>query len=80
MTAVKAKHVLGDKGNRLARREIWLWAFSVLTPKTPPTPFLTYYQNLRGRGMRGNVAMGHLAGKLISVLFFCLKGRVPTLL
>jgi transposase len=68
-----SKHTLGDKGNRLARREIWLWALSLLTPSSPATPFRAYFQQLRARGMRGNVAMGHLAGKLISVLYYCLK-------
>jgi len=69
-----AKYRLGEKGNRFARREVWLWVISLLTPKAPPTPFRAYYERLRSRGMRGNVAVGHVAGKLISVLFHCLKG------
>jgi len=43
----------------------------------PPNPFRTYYQRLRGRGMSGSVAIGHLAGKLISVLYFCLRSGQP---
>jgi transposase len=66
-------HRLGSKGSRLARREIWLWTMSLLAPQQAPTPFRTYYQRLRERGMRGNAAVGHVAGKLISVLFHCLK-------
>ena len=66
-------HRLGSKGSRLARREVWLWAMTLLTPQHAPTPFRPYYQRLRARGMRGNAAVGHVAGKLISVLFYCLK-------
>lgn len=66
-------HRLGQKGNRLARREIWLWTISLLTPQSHARPFRDYYQRLRQRGMRGNVAVGHVAGKLIGVMFHCLK-------
>jgi transposase len=68
-----SKHRLGEKGNRLARREVWRWAVGLLSPRTPPTPFRAYYERLRARGVRGSVAVGHVAGKLISVLFHCLK-------
>jgi transposase len=68
-----SRHRLGQKGNRLARREIWLWVMGLLGPATTPNPFHSYYQRLRARGVRGNVAIGHVAGKLISVLFHCLK-------
>jgi transposase len=68
-----SKHRLGEKGNRMARREMWLWVIGLLSPLTSPTPFRAYYQRLRARGVRGNVAVGHVAGKLISVLFHCLK-------
>lgn len=66
-------HRLGAKGSRLARREVWLWSISLLTPQHAPTPFRTYYRRLREQGMRGNAAVGHVAGKLITVLFYCLK-------
>ena len=46
---------------------------SLLAPRHAPTPFRTYYQRLRQRGMRGNAAVGRVAGKLITVLFHCLK-------
>lgn len=68
-----SQHRLGLSGNRLARREVWLWAMSVVSPLTPTSPFRDYYQRLRARGMPGHVAIGHLAGKLISVLFFCAR-------
>jgi len=66
------RHRLGQKGNRLARREVWLWVVG-LSPRRELTPFRVYYQRLRDRGMAGNVAVGHVAGKLISVLFACLR-------
>ncbi len=71
------KHHLGKSGNRIGRHEIWLWSLQMLSPLFPPNPFRTYYQRLRGRGMSGSVAIGHLAGKLISVLFFCLHSGQP---
>jgi transposase len=72
-----AKHRLGAGGNRLARRELWLWAMQLLGPRCPETPFRLYYRRLRARNVRANVAVGHLAGKLISVLFFCLRNEQP---
>ena len=68
-----SQHTLGLSGNRLARREFWLWSMQLLTPLTPATPFRAYYQRLRDRGMPGSTALGHLAGKLVSVLFYCLR-------
>jgi len=72
-----SKHRLGLSGNRLARRELWLWSLQLLSPAFPETPFRAYYRRLRVRGMAGQVAMGHVAGKLISVLFFCLRRGQP---
>jgi len=75
-TSVFSQH-LGSSGNRLARREIWLWAMQLISPRCPPTPFRTYYDRLRERNVKGNVAVGHLASKLITVLFFCLRSERP---
>ncbi len=72
-----SRHHLGRSGNRLARRELWLWSWELLTPVRGDTPFRDYYRRLRARGMTGPVAMGHLAGKLISVLFHCLRSGTP---
>jgi transposase len=72
-----SKHRLGRSGNRMARRELWLWALELLSPSCGYTPFRAYYRRLRERHMTGRVAMGHLAGKLISVLFFCLRSGTP---
>ncbi len=75
-TSVFSQH-LGSSGNRLARREVWLWAMQLISPRCSPTPFRTYYERLRKRNMKGNVAVGHLASKLITVLFFCLRSEQP---
>ena len=64
-----SKHQLGQSGSRMARRELWLWVMQLLSPKTPPTPFRAYYSRLRQRGVPGRTAIGHVAGKLISILF-----------
>lgn len=71
------RHRLGTVGERNARRMIWLWALSLVTPQAPETPFKAWYRALRGRGMRGNVAVGHLASKLVSVVYFCLLRGEP---
>lgn len=71
-----SKHRLGRSGNRMARRELWLWTWELISPAHPATPFRDYYRRLRERGMAGHVAMGHLAGKLISVLFHCLRSGI----
>ena len=72
-----SKHRLGYSGNRLGRREVWFWAMQLITPRQATTPFAAYYQRLRARGVPGHAAVGHLAGKLISVLFFCLRSGRP---
>ena len=71
------KHRLGRSGNRMARRELWLWAWELIRQSHAASPFRDYYRRLRERGMAGNVAMGHLAGKLITVLFHCLRNGTP---
>jgi transposase len=72
-----ANYRLGNRGNRIARREIWLWGAQLVSRQHPPSPFRVYYQRLRGRGVPGYTAMGHLAGKLLSLVFFCLRSGEP---
>jgi len=71
------RHRLGQKGNRLARREVWLWVMTLIKSDCEVATFRAYYQRLRERGMAGKVAVGHVAGKLISVLFFCMRNGEP---
>jgi len=71
------RHRLGEKGNRLARREVWLWVLSLLRSDCQIGTFRAYYQRLRKRGVGGKVAVGHTASKLISLLFFCLRHGQP---
>lgn len=68
-----SSHRLGQGGNRIARRELWLWTMNLLSPIYGQNPFRAYYARLRSRGMLGRVAVGHVASKLISVLYFCLR-------
>ncbi|HAW09954.1 MAG TPA: IS110 family transposase [Chloroflexi bacterium] len=72
-----SKHRLGLSGNRLARRELWLWSMSIVAPRFPANPFKDYYARLRARNLAGHVAIGHVAGKLISVLFYCMRNGEP---
>lgn len=71
------RHRLGQKGNRIARREVWLWVMTLIKSDSDARTFRIYYERLRARGMPGKVAIGHVAGKLISVLFFCLRKGEP---
>lgn len=72
-----SRHWLGRSGNRMARRELWLWSMQLVSHQFPPNPFQAYYRRLRERAMPGKVAIGHAAGKLASVLFFCLRHQEP---
>lgn len=72
-----SKHRLGLSGNRLARRELWLWSMAIVAPRFPDNAFKVYYRRLRDRGLSGHVAIGHVAGKLISVLFHCMRSGQP---
>jgi hypothetical protein len=72
-----SKHRLGLSGNRLARRELWLWSMSIVAPRFPANSFKDYHRRLRHRGVPSHVAIGHVAGKLISVLFYCMRNGEP---
>jgi Transposase IS116/IS110/IS902 family len=66
---------LAVSGNRHSRRELRLWTLGLVNPRTPWTPLRAYYERLIAppAGKRPNVALGHLAGKLISVLYACMS-------
>jgi len=72
-----SRHWLGRSGNRMARRELWLWSMQVVSHQFPANPFQAYYRRLRERAMPGKVAIGHVAGKLASVVYFCLRHHEP---
>ncbi len=44
----------------------------LVTPQASETPFKACDRALRARGLRGNVTVGHLASKLVSVVYVCL--------
>ncbi len=49
----------------------------IVAARFPDNPFKTYYHRLRERGLTGHVAIGHVASKLITVLFYCMRNGEP---
>ena len=73
-----ARERLAVNGNRHSRRELRLWTLALVSPNMPWTPFRAYYERLVAPPItkRPNVALGHLASKLITVMYFCmLRGQ-----
>jgi transposase len=70
---------LATSGNRHSRRELRLWALGLVNPRSPWTPFRAHYQRLIAPPSlkRPNVALGHLAGKLTSVIYACMSRNEP---
>ena len=71
---------LGRGGNRGTRRELYLLAMQLIQDRTPDNPFRHYYRRL----LRGNpspkvpkVALGHVASKLTTVMFVCMRHTTP---
>jgi hypothetical protein len=64
---------LGNDGARSLRNVFGQMAVMYLTPHYHKTAFYRFYQRLVARGMRKSAALGHVAGKLASVLYCCLK-------
>jgi hypothetical protein len=67
---------LADGGNRQLRLVFGQMAQILIAPMAE-TPFRNYYKRLTKRGMKPSVAVGHLAGKLATVLYQCLKTMTP---
>jgi hypothetical protein len=68
---------LADDGVRLGRNVLGRMALTFLAPRVRETPFRLYHERLVARGMKPSVALGHMAGKLASVLYECLKTQTP---
>jgi len=64
---------LANDGARSLRNVFGQMALMYLTPPYHTTAFYRFYQRLVARGMRKSAALGHVAGKLASVLYHCLK-------
>ena len=64
---------LANDGARSLRNVFGQMALMYLTPHYHTTAFYRFYQRLVARGMRKSAALGHVAGKLASVLYHCLK-------
>jgi transposase len=68
---------LANSGVRSSRRVLGQMVLILLTPVIRDTPFRAFYNGLIARGMRPAKAMGHVAGKLCSVLYGMLKTMAP---
>src|SRR5262249_48115226 len=68
---------LAYSGVRMSRHVLYLMSMTLLSPNVPNDAFRDYYRRLVGRGMRGNAALGHVAGKLAMVLYGMLKKGRP---
>lgn len=71
-TSVNSSSLAND-GARSLRNVFGQMALMYLTPHYHTTAFYHFYQRLVARGMRKSAALGHVAGKLASVLYHCLK-------
>jgi transposase len=68
---------LANEGARSLRNVFAQLAQVLISPNYQKSAFYRYYQRLVKRGMRKSAALGHLAGKLASVLYCCLKTMSP---
>jgi transposase len=66
---------LANDGARSLRGALGQMALILLSPKVRATPFRLYHQRLVARGMKPSTAVGHMAGKLATVLYQCLKTK-----
>lgn len=68
---------LAKRGVRLSRHVLFLMALSLLSPSAPDNPFREDFRRMTARGVRGDTALGHVAGKLAAVLGGMLKTLQP---
>ncbi len=68
---------LANDGARSLRNVFGQMSQILITPSFQSTPFSIYYKRLVTRGMKPSNALGHMAGKLASVLYQCLKTKTP---
>ncbi|WP_423219242.1 IS110 family transposase [Thermaerobacter marianensis] len=79
-SGARTRSRLGRGGYRGTRRELYLMAMQLIKEQTQDNPFRHYYRRL----LRGNptpkvpkVALGHVASKLITVMYVCMRRREP---
>ena len=74
-----ARERLAVNGNRHSRRERRLWTLALIRPQMRWTPFRAHYKRLVAPPLakRPNVALGHLASKIITVMYFCMLRGQP---
>jgi len=79
-SGARVRSRLGRGGYRGTRRELYLMALQLVKDESRDNPFRYYYRRL----LRGNptpkvpkVALGHVASKLITVMYVCMRRRQP---
>jgi hypothetical protein len=79
-SGTRSRSRLGRGGYRGTRRELYLLAMQLIKEQSRDNPFRHYYQRL----LRGNpipkapkVALGHVASKLVTVMYVCMRRREP---
>ena len=75
-TSVHRSHLAND-GTRSLRNVFGQMSQLLITPNYQSTAFCRYYKRLVQRGMKPSAALGHMAGKLATVLYRCLKTKTP---
>jgi len=68
---------LANDGARSLRNVFGQMSQVLITPNYQTTAFCQYYKRLVNREMRASAALGHMSGKLASVLYCCLKTMTP---
>jgi transposase len=68
---------LANEGVRMSRNVLGQMSVVLLAPNVRTNPFREYYQRMVVRGVPGGKALGHLAGKLSTVLCQMLKTNTP---
>jgi len=68
---------LANDGARSIRNVFGQMSQILITPAFKSTAFYAYYKRLVARGMKPGNALGHMAGKLATVLYGCLKTMTP---
>lgn len=79
-SGARVRSRLGRGGYRGTRRELYLMALQLVKDESRDNPFRHYYRRL----LRGNptpkvpkVALGHVASKLVTVMYVCMRRRQP---
>lgn len=76
-TSVHSSSLANDGARSLRNVFAQMAKLLTIAPNYESTAFFRYYERLIKRGMRVSAALGHVAGKMASVLYYCLKTMTP---